>query len=339
VFAYIFKSISGSINSTDPASASAAFNALVSNPLQALFWQWVVLAWAGVIIMLGVAKGIEAATMKLMPILFLLLILLCVRSLTLPGAMEGVKFLFAPDFSKITATVVLTAVGLAFFKLSIGIGTMLTYGSYFRNEQNIPLTATRVMLADLSVSLLAGLAIFPAVFSFGFEPAAGPSLVFMTIPAVFASMPFGQFFMALFFILAAIAATGAILSILEVPVAMLSERFNFSRKKATLISIGVIGLFGIPATLSMSLTANWTVFGLNPFDLFDYISSNILMPIGGILICLFVGWVYGLPQLQKQLSNDGTLNNGLVIRAIFVLVRYITPALILIIMLKGLGLL
>lgn len=338
VFAYIFKSITGSIHSTDPASAKAAFDALVSNPLQALFWQWVVLAWAGVIIMLGVSKGIEAAAKKLMPILFLLLILLCVRSLTLPGAMDGVKFLFAPDFSKITASVVLTAVGLAFFKLSIGMGTMLTYGSYFRNEQNIPLTATRVMLADLSVSLLAGLAIFPAVFSFGFEPAAGPSLVFMTIPAVFASMPFGQFFMALFFILAAIAATGAILSILEVPVAMLSERFHFSRKQATLMSIGVIGLFGIPATLSMSLTAGWTVFGLNPFDLFDYISSNILMPLGGILICLFVGWVYGLPQLQKQLSNDGQLNNGWVIQAVFLLVRYITPALILVIMLKGLGL-
>ncbi|WP_247646577.1 sodium-dependent transporter [Deefgea sp. CFH1-16] len=300
VFAYIFKSITGSIQGTDPASAKAAFGDLVSNPLEALFWQWVVLAWAGTIIMMGVSKGIEAAAKKLMPILFLLLILLCIRSLTLPGAMEGVKFLFAPDFSKITASVMLTAVGLAFFKLSIGMGTMLTYGSYFRAEQNIPLTATRVMLADLSVSLLAGLAIFPAVFSFGFEPAAGPSLVFMTIPGVFASMPFGQFFMALFFVLAAIAATGAILSIMEVPVAMLSERFKFSRKKATLLTLGVIGLFGIPASLSSSLTASWTLFGLNPFDLFDYISSNILMPIGGILICLFVGWVYGLPQLQKH---------------------------------------
>ncbi|WP_410497989.1 sodium-dependent transporter [Chitinibacter sp. S2-10] len=338
VFAYIFKSLTGSINSTDPATAKAAFGALVSNPLQALFWQWVVLAWAGAIIMMGVSKGIEAVAKKLMPLLFLLLVLLCIRSLTLPGAMEGVKFLFAPDFSKITAPVMLTAVGLAFFKLSIGMGTMLTYGSYFRQEQNIPATATRVMLADLSVSLLAGLAIFPAVFAFGFEPAAGPSLVFMTIPAVFASMPFGNVFMALFFVLAAIAATGAILSILEVPVAMLSERFKFGRKQATLLTVGVIALFGIPATLSSSLTAGWTVFGLNPFDLFDYISSNVLMPLGGILICLFVGWVYGLPQLEKQLSNDGKLHNKPVIKAVFVLVRYITPLLIVVIMLKGLGL-
>jgi NSS family neurotransmitter:Na+ symporter len=338
VFAYIFKAITGSIHSTDPTTAKAAFGELVSNPGQALFWQWVVLAWTGCIIMLGVSKGIEAVAKKLMPLLFLLLILLCIRSLTLPGAMAGVAFLFAPDFSKITAPVMLTAVGLAFFKLSIGMGTMLTYGSYFRQEQNIPATATRVMLADLSVSLLAGLAIFPAVFAFGFEPAAGPSLVFMTIPAVFASMPFGNVFMALFFLLAAIAATGAILSILEVPVAMMSERFHLSRKKATSITIGVIALFGIPATLSSSLTADWKLFGLNPFDLFDYISSNILMPLGGILICLFVGWVYGLPQLEKQLSNDGHLQNRGLIRAIFILVRYITPLLIGVIMLKGLGL-
>ncbi|WP_348945183.1 sodium-dependent transporter [Chitinibacter sp. FCG-7] len=337
VFAYIFKSITGAIHSTDPATAKAAFGEMVSNPTQALFWQWVVLAWTGAIIMMGVSKGIEAVAKKLMPLLFLLLVLLCIRSLTLPGAMEGVKFLFAPDFSKITAPVVLTAVGLAFFKLSIGMGTMLTYGSYFRQEQNIPATATRVMLADLSVSLLAGLAIFPAVFAFGFEPSAGPSLVFMTIPAVFASMPFGTVFMALFFVLAAIAATGAILSILEVPVAMMSERFGFSRKKATAISVGVIGLFGVPASLSSSLSADMKLFGLNAFDLFDYISSNILMPLGGILICLFVGWVYGLPQLKKQLSNNGTLNNSFVIKAVFVLVRYITPVLIGVIMLRGLG--
>ena len=339
VFAYIFKSLSGSIHSTDPATAKAAFGALVADPMQVLFWQWLVLASTGLIIMLGVSKGIEAVAKKLMPILFLLLILLCIRSLTLPGAMEGVKFLFAPDFSKITAQVLLTAVGLAFFKLSIGMGTMLTYGSYFHSEQNIPLTATRVMLADLSVSLLAGLAIFPAVFAFGFEPAAGPSLVFMTIPAVFASMPFGNLFMALCFVLAAIAATGAILSILEVPVAMMSERLQFSRKKATAISVATVALFGIPATLSSSLTADWTLFGLNPFDLFDYISSNILLPLGGILICLFVGWVYGLPQLQQQLSNDGQLKNALLVKLLFILVRYITPLLIFIIMLKGLNLL
>ncbi|NHQ86353.1 sodium-dependent transporter [Iodobacter sp. HSC-16F04] len=337
VFAYIFKALSGQLCSVDPAHTKAVFGELVANPQSALIWQWIVLGFTGAIIMCGVSKGIEAVSKKLMPILFLLLIALCIRSLTLPGAMRGLEFLFTPDFSKINAAVILTAVGLAFFKLSIGMGTMLTYGSYFRAEQNIPLTATRVMFADLTVSLLAGIAIFPAVFAFGFEPAAGPSLVFITIPAVFHSMPGGSIFMALFFILTAIAATGAILSILEVPVAMLIERCDWSRKKATAISILIIALFGLPAALSQSLTANFKLFGLNAFDLFDYISSNILLPLGGILICLFAGWSYGLPKLKEALSNGGILNNATLIRVLFILLRYIAPLLIGIILLNGFG--
>ncbi|STQ90592.1 sodium-dependent transporter [Iodobacter fluviatilis] len=337
VFAYIFKALSGQLSSVDPSHTKAVFGELVANPQSALIWQWLVLGFTGTIIMCGVSKGIEAVSKKLMPILFLLLIALCIRSLTLPGAMHGLEFLFTPDFSKINAAVILTAVGLAFFKLSIGMGTMLTYGSYFRAEQNIPLTATRVMFADLTVSLLAGIAIFPAVFAFGFEPAAGPSLVFITIPAVFHSMPGGSIFMALFFILTAIAATGAILSILEVPVAMLIERCDWSRKKATAISILIIAFFGLPAALSQSLTSNLKFFGLNTFDLFDYISSNILMPVGGILICLFAGWSYGLPKLKEALSNSGTLNNSTLIKVLFILLRYIAPLLIGIILLNGFG--
>lgn len=338
VFAYIFKALSGKLSSVDPSHTKAVFGELVANPQSALIWQWIVLGFTGAIIMCGVSKGIEAVSKKLMPVLFLLLIALCIRSLTLPGAMRGLEFLFTPDFSKINSAVILTAVGLAFFKLSIGMGTMLTYGSYFRAEQNIPLTATRVMFADLTVSLLAGIAIFPAVFAFGFEPAAGPSLVFITIPAVFHSMPGGSIFMALFFILTAIAATGAILSIMEVPVAMLIERCNWSRQKATAISLLTIALFGLPAALSQSLTANWTLFGLNTFDLFDYISSNILMPVGGILLCIFAGWSYGLPKLKEALSNGGSLNNQALIKILFVLLRYIAPLLIGIILLNGFGL-
>ena len=286
--------------------------------------------------MLGVSKGIEAVARKLMPLLFVLLLVLCLRSLTLPGAMQGLTFLFSPDLTKITPAVLLTALGLAFFKLSIGMGTMLTYGSYFREDQNIPLTTTRVMLADLSVSLLAGIAIFPAVFAFGFEPSAGPSLVFMTIPAVFTSMPGGTVFMTIFFSLTAIASVGAMLSLLEVPVAILSERFGLGRKRASLYTILTIALLGVPAALSQSLTAEFKLFGLNPFDLFDFLSSNILMPLGGILICIFVGWVYGLPELEKQLSNNGELNNKPLIRIVFILVRYITPASITLILLHGL---
>jgi len=336
VYAYIFKAISGEISTTDPKVAAEVFGKLVSNPVSSLVWQWVVLGVTGSIIMLGVSKGIEAVARKLMPLLFILLLVLCVRSLTLPGAMQGLAFLFSPDFAKITPAVVLTAMGLAFFKLSIGMGTMLTYGSYFREDQNIPATATRVMFADLSISLLAGIAIFPAVFALGFEPAAGPSLVFMTIPAVFTSMPGGTVFMTLFFILTAIASVGAILSLFEVPIAILSERFALGRKSASFLTILAIGLLGVPATLSQSLTAELKIFGMNPFDLFDFLSSNVLLPLGGILICLFVGWVYGLPELEKQLSNGGTLRNKPLIRIVFFLIRYVTPLSIAAVLLHGL---
>ncbi len=336
VYAYIFKAISGEIATTDPKVAAAVFGSLVSNPVSSLLWQWVVLGITGSIIMMGVAKGIEAVARKLMPLLFILLLVLCARSLTLPGAMPGLTFLFSPDFSKITPAVLLTALGLAFFKLSIGMGTMLTYGSYFRDDQNIPATTTRVMLADLSVSLLAGIAIFPAVFAFGFEPAAGPSLVFMTIPAVFTAMPGGTVFMTIFFILTAIASVGAILSLLEVPVAILSERFGFGRKRASLYTILAIALLGVPAALSQSLSAEWKVFGMNPFDLFDFLSSNLLLPLGGILICVFVGWVYGFPELEKQLGNRGTLHNAWLVKTVFFLIRFVTPLSIAAVLLHGL---
>ena len=337
VYAYIFKSLTGEIATTDPKAAEAVFGQMVSNPWSSLVWQWVVLGLTGFIIAFGVSKGIEAVTRRLMPLLFILLLVLCVRSLTLSGAGEGLAFLFSPDFAKITPAVMLTALGLAFFKLSLGMGTMLTYGSYFRENQNIAGTATRVMLADLSVSLLAGIAIFPAVFAFGFEPAAGPSLVFMTIPAVFTSMPGGIVFMTLFFVLTAIASVGAILSLLEVVVAILSERFGLPRKAAAISTIAMIAVLGVPAALSQGTMADFKLFGLNMFDLFDFLSSNILLPVGGILICLFVGWVYGLAAPEKRLAEAGTPVQRAVIRSVFFLVRFVAPVAIAIVLLNGLG--
>ncbi|MCM5552360.1 sodium-dependent transporter [Pleomorphomonas sp. NRK KF1] len=337
VYAYIFKSLTGEIATTDPKAAEAVFGQMVSNPWSSLIWQWIVLGLTGFIIAFGVSKGIEAVTRRLMPLLFILLLVLCVRSLTLSGAGDGLAFLFSPDFAKITPAVMLTALGLAFFKLSLGMGTMLTYGSYFRENQNIAGTATRVMLADLSVSLLAGIAIFPAVFAFGFEPAAGPSLVFMTIPAVFTSMPGGIVFMTLFFILTAIASVGAILSLLEVVVAILSERFGLPRKTAAISTIAMIAVLGVPAALSQGTMADFKLFGLNMFDLFDFLSSNILLPVGGILICLFVGWVYGLAAPEKRLAEAGTPVQRVVIRSVFFLVRFVAPVAIAIVLLNGLG--
>ncbi len=338
VFAYVFKALHGSILSSDRQVTEAAFSALISDPLQSLLWQWGVLVFIGGILLLGVTRGIEALSKKLMPLLFLLLLLLCAVSLSLDKATEGLAFLFQPDFSKITASVVLTAMGLAFFKLSIGMGTMLTYGSYFRDDQNIPLTTFRVMSADLCVSMLAGIAIFPAVFTFGFAPAAGPALVFITIPAVFSQIPMGQWLMVVFFVLAAVAATGAMLSMMEVPVVILHERFGLSRTRATLLTIFLLVLSGAGCALSNSTLAGVKLFGLNLFDLFDFVSSNIILPVGGIFIALFVGWVWGLEKFRRALSNHGQLSNEKLARVVFFLLRYVSPLLILVVMIKGLNL-
>jgi NSS family neurotransmitter:Na+ symporter len=339
VFAYIFKSLSGSLLSTNPEVTSQAFANLVSNPLQSLLWQWLVLGWVCFILVRGVSKGIEATTKRLIPLLLVLLLIIDFRSLTLPGAGEGLKFLFTPDFSKVTAAAILTALGLAFFKLSTGMGTMITYGSYWPDNQNIPMGATRIMFSDLIVSILAGLAIFPAVFAFGFEPQAGPSLLFITIPSVFASMPLGNIFMVLFFVLAAIAATGAMISLVEVPVAFLNERFNLSRTKAVILTTVLIAVVGSSAALSSSSLSGVQLFGMNLFDLYDFVSSNILLPLGGLLIVIFVGWFWGERKIRAALSNEGSLKNQALITGYIVIVKFISPILLLVVMLRGLNLL
>jgi len=338
VFAYVVKALRGTILSSDRQVTEAAFSALISDPLQSLLWQWGVLVFIGGILLLGVTKGIEALTKKLMPLLFLLLLLLCAVSLSLDKAAQGLAFLFNPDFSKITASVVLTAMGLAFFKLSIGMGTMMTYGSYFRDDQNIPKTTLQVMSADLCVSMLAGIAIFPAVFTFGFAPAAGPALVFITIPAVFSQIPMGQALMVAFFVLAAVAATGAMLSLMEVPVVIFHERLGLSRPKATLLTIFLLAILGSGCALSNSTLADFKLFGLNLFDLFDFVSSNIILPAGGIFIALFIGWVWGIDNFRSAVSNRGQLHNRSLSQGVFFLLRYVSPLLILLVMLKGLKL-
>lgn len=338
VFAYVWKSIEGTALSSDAAETEAVFAALVSDPWQSLVWQWVVLLLIGGILLKGVAGGIEAVTKRLMPLLFVLLAGLGVYSLTLEEAAAGLDFLFRPDFSKVDGAVVLTAVGLAFFKMSIGMGTMMTYGSYFRADQNIPSTAGRVMCADLAVSLLAGIAIFPAVFTFGFEPSAGPALVFITLPAVFAQMPFGQGLMLVFFILTSIAAIGAMLSLMEVPVLIVHERLGLSRPRAIAVCVVLVALLGAACALSGSVLADFRLFGRNMFGLMDFVSSNLLLPAGGIFLALFTGWVWGKERFTRAVSNDGALNNTGLAAALVVLLRYVSPVLILIVMLHGLGL-
>jgi len=337
VYAYAFKALTGTFAGVTAAETADIFSAYIGSAAGPLAWQWIVLVTVSAIIIAGVTRGIERMTKTLLPILFVLLLICNIRALTLPGASVGVEYLFRPDFTKVTAPVVLAALGLAFFKLSVGMGTMTTYGSYIGKQENLPGNALKVAFADTLVSLLAGLAIFPAVFAFGFEPDAGPSLLFITIPAVFQTMPMGQLFLTMFFVLAAIAATGAMISLLEVPVAYLTEEHGWSRVKATLLSAGAMGTVGALATLSTSVLSETLVFGRTFFDLFDFLSSNIVLPVGGILICLFVGWKLGPKAIADEASNGGSLRNAAVLRAFTFMVRWVAPAAILLVLLNGLG--
>ncbi|MGI6359125.1 MAG: sodium-dependent transporter [Bacillota bacterium] len=335
VYSYAFKALTGGLSADQ---SGAVFDQTIGSPVSSLMWQWLALAVTTGVVVMGVGKGIERVIKRLMPLLLVLLIICDIRALSLPGASEGLDFLFRPDFSKLSAAAVLTALGLAFFKLSLGMGTMLTYGSYMNDSQSIPGTAAKVALADTMVSLLAGIAIFPAVFAFGFEPTAGPGLLFVTIPSVFAAMPFGGFFTFLFFVLTAVAATGAMISLVEVPVAFVHETLGWSRRKAGLLTAGVMALLGVPATLSTNLWSSVKVFDLTFFDLFDFISSNILLPVGGITIALFVGWVWSKGLFVKLASNQDALRNQSLMSAVHGLLRFVTPVAVTIVLLNGLGL-
>ena len=230
-----------------------------------------------------------------------------------------------------------SALGLAFFKLSLGMGTMTTYGSYLPDSTRIVPNATRVALADTAVSLLAGLAIFPAVFAFGGKPAGGPGLLFNTIPLIFSKMPLGGLFTMLFFVLTAIATIGAMVSLLEVPVAWIIELGHTRRPVAAMITGGLMFALGVPATLSQSpLLADVKLFGKNCFDLFDFVSSNVLLPVGGLAIALVGGWFLSRNEFKAEM-NRGYATEPWHGRAVFGIMKFVTPILITLILLASLG--
>jgi NSS family neurotransmitter:Na+ symporter len=337
VFAYVGKSLAAAV--AGRPLAPGTFAALAGGTWEPLLWQAAVLVLVTFIIAAGVSAGIERVTKRLVPALFVLLVVCDVRALTLPGASAGVAYLFAPDLSKLSGTVLLAALGLAFFKLSLGMGTMTTYGSYLPDATRIVPNAARVALADTLVSLLAGLAIFPAVFAFGGTPAGGPGLLFETIPLVFAQMPGGGVFTALFFVLAAIATVGAMVSIAEVPVAWLVERGHLGRRGAAVLTGGAMLALGVPATLSQSpVLAGVRPFGLTFFELFDFVSSNVLLPLGGLAIAIVGGWLVARADFLGELAK-GQGRPAWHGPAVRTLARWVAPALILLILLGGFGVL
>ncbi|CUS48157.1 MAG: NSS family neurotransmitter:sodium symporter [Idiomarinaceae bacterium HL-53] len=303
--AYIVEAIQGDILTTDGAALEKAFGDFIGTPFSSISYTLIFLFMTAAIVIAGVQSGIERICKVLMPALFILMIFLAARTLTLPGAMDGLIYLVTPDWTKLTVRMVLDALGLAVFSLSVGAGLMLAYGSYLPKETKIVNASLWIGFLAILAAILAGTMILPAVFAFGVDPAAGPGLTFITMPALFAQMAGGQIFAVLFFFLLLFAAITSSISILEPAVAFLIDEFGISRKIATFsVATANFVLLGIPAALSFSpLAEHMMLFGKNPFDLMDFIASNMLMPLGGMLAAVFVGWIVW-PRIRNILDDE-----------------------------------
>jgi neurotransmitter:Na+ symporter, NSS family len=291
----------------------------------------VVIALCLWVVLRGISAGIEKFNKYLIPMMLLILLVLMGRAVSLPGAMEGVRFFLQPDFSKLNAQSALVALGHAFFSLSLGMGTMLTYGAYVRREQSLGKAAAAIGAGDLAYALIAGMIIFPTTFAYGLDPAQGPGLVFMALPVAFAAMPLGSFFGGLFFLLLAIAAVTSAVSLLEVPVAFAMERWDWSRKKSTIINAIAIFIVGIPAALSIEgPLKNVVLAGRTFFDWLDFVASNILLPLGGLIVTLFVGYAW------KKAGEESGMK-GLWLKLWMLLIRYVAPVMVVFVFLYSIG--
>ncbi|MBO4402985.1 MAG: sodium-dependent transporter [Bacteroidales bacterium] len=331
---YVVLSCGGKLQGLDAAAVSGVFADFTQGSFWPLFYQFLFLALTGLVITMGVQKGIEKVAKILMPVLFILLLLMCVRSLTLSGAAKGLSFLFKPDFGKINGSVVLSALGQSFFSLSIGMGAMVTYGSYIRKEDNLVKTSVWIAVCDSLVAILAGVVIFPAVFAFGMNPSSGPELVYIVLPNVFNSMPAGTLFAVVFFLLLTIAALTSTISLLEIIVAFAVEELHWKRGTASLACTLLVFLLGISCTLSFGPMKDFTLFGRTVFDLFDLLTASYIMPIGALLMTIFLGWCFPKVEVMDELTNGGRLK-GRFVNLYYFILRYLAPLALLVILVSG----
>jgi NSS family neurotransmitter:Na+ symporter len=332
---YFFQSVTGNLFKPD-GDYTAVFNDFSTSSARPVIWFLVFMGLTGFVIGSGVENGIEKYSKILMPLLFVLLIVLAIRSVTLDGAREGLRFLFKPDLSKINGGVFLKALGQAFFSLSIGMGTLITYGSYIRKNDNLATSAAWITLTDTLIAIIAGIAIFPAVFALGGSPSSGTGLVFTVLPGIFEKMPLGSVFASLFFILLSIAALTSTISILEVVVAYLVEELKLSRGKATLLAMLSASVLGLFAVLSFGALSGFSIGGQNIFGMLDYVTSNIMLPIGGFCVVIFVGWILKPSVRIRELTNNGKLRSRFYPFYIYI-VRFVAPVAIALVFLYSLG--
>lgn len=329
---YFISSWTGLMEAGAAGKAGDVFGGFVTNTPQVIMFQALFMLVTIWVVYRGIGEGIEKYCKVLMPALFVILLILIVRSVTLEGAGKGLEFYLKPDMSKITGDTFLAALGQAFFSLSLGMGCMITYGSYLTRNTTIPSAVGQICFIDTMVALLAGLVIFPAVFAFGVEAGAGPGLTFVTLPSVFSQMPGGPIWSSLFFLLLFIAALTSAISLLEVVSAYFIDEMGWGRPKAALLMGLTIFLLGIPSAIS--LAGNLKVAGKDFLDAADFLASNVLLPLGGLFIALFVGWVW-TETARKEVSNDGTYQFGLMDVWIWIC-RTVAPIAIAIIFWQGL---
>lgn len=337
---YILTSVTNGFADKKPEDFVAAFQTFSQDPIRPVIWLLAFLFFTHFIVVKGVKDGIERSAKIMMPVLFLLIVVLAICSMTLPNASKGLEFLLKPDFSKVNADVFLGAMGQAFFSLSLGMGCLSTYASYFGSDTRLGKTALSVGVIDTFVAILAGLIIFPAAFSVGIQPDAGPSLIFITLPNVFqqafGSIPFlAMVFSLLFYVLLALAALTSTISLHEVVTAYLNERFTISRNRAAMLVTGFCVVTGILSSLSLGA---WDAkfFSLSFFDLLDFVTAKLMLPLGGLLVCLFVGWYLKRSVSYEELTNYG-LQKATYFPVYMFILRYFAPIAITLIFVNELG--
>jgi len=340
-FGYIIEAIKGSVISYEsPDQAASHFTELVSNVTWIITMFIIFMIFTMIVVYFGVQKGIERGSKILMPALFILLIVVMIKGISMEGSSAGLDFILKPDWSKISATTVLLALGQAFFTLSLGMGAMLTYGSYMSEKDSIPSSSVQIILLDTLVAVIAGIAIFTAVFSTGLNPSEGAGLIFHTLPVVFTKMVGGYVFGIIFFVLLSIAALTSTISLLEVITAYFVDELNWKRHKAVIVFGVITMIFGIPSALSFNVLSDFTIFGLTIFGLFEYLTANIMLPLGGLLIAIFIGYHWGfdkaIPELRKG-AEKLLDRHPWIIFGWKLFLKYFAPILIFIVLLQSLG--
>lgn len=338
---YTWQAVSNGFAGMNAEGYTQFFADFSSNPWRSILWMVAFMVMTHFVILMGVKKGIEKSAKIMMPMLFILIIVLVVCSVTLPNADKGLEFLLKPDFSKVNANVFLSAMGQAFFSLSLGLGCLSTYASYFGKDTNLSKTALSVGVIDTLVAIMAGLIIFPAAFSVGVSPDAGPSLLFITLPNVF-QMAFGDIpflayiFSVMFYLLLALAAFTSTISMHEVVTAFVHEDWKFSRKKAAWYVTVFCTLLGVLSALSFGVLADMKIFNLTFFDFLDTLTSKVMLPLGGMLISIFTGWYLDRRIVWEELTNEGSLKVPFFKLYIFIL-KFVAPVAIGLIFIKELG--